>query len=89
MVSIKNLFYLLLLTIYTFKSVNGQDIYTLKECIYRGIEKNISIKNSLIELKLSEADRLSVVGDFLPNIKNINPTVNERIKVTKYALKLR
>ena len=68
MVGIKNLFYLLLLTIYTFKSVNGQDIYTLKECIYRGIEKNISIKNSLIELKLSEADRLSVVGDFLPNI---------------------
>ena len=68
MVSVKNLFYLLLLTIYTFKSVNGQDIYTLKECIYRGIEKNISIKNSLIELKLSEADRLSVVGDFLPNI---------------------
>tara|TARA_B100001939_G_C16938495_1_gene617216 strand:+ start:1107 stop:2426 length:1320 start_codon:yes stop_codon:yes gene_type:complete len=68
MVSVKNLFYLLLLTFYTFKSVNGQDIYTLKECIYRGIEKNISIKNSLIELKLSEADRLSVVGDFLPNI---------------------
>ena len=68
MVGIKNLFYLLFLTIYTFKSVNGQDIYTLKECIYRGIEKNISIKNSLIELKLSEADRLSVVGDFLPNI---------------------
>ena len=68
MVSVKNLFYSLLLTIYTFKSVNGQDIYTLKECIYRGIEKNISIKNSLIELKLSEADRLSVVGDFLPNI---------------------
>ena len=68
MVSIKNLFYLLLLTIYTSKSVNGQDIYTLKECIYRGIEKNISIKNSLIELKLSEADKLSVVGDFLPNI---------------------
>ena len=68
MVSIKNLFYLLLLTIYTFKSVNGQDIYTLKECVYRGIEKNISIKNSLIELKLSEAERLSVIGDFLPNI---------------------
>tara|TARA_B100001093_G_scaffold520499_1_gene616866 strand:+ start:10491 stop:11810 length:1320 start_codon:yes stop_codon:yes gene_type:complete len=68
MVSKKNLFYLLLLTIYSLKSVNGQDNYTLKECIYRGIEKNISIKNSLIELKLSEADRLSVVGDFLPNI---------------------
>ena len=68
MVSKKNLFYLLFLTIYTFKSVDGQDIYTLKECIYRGIEKNISIGNSLIELKLSEADRLSVVGDFLPNI---------------------
>ena len=68
MVSIKNLFYLLLLTIYTFKSVNGQDVYTLRECINRGIEKNISIKNSIIELKLSEADRLSVVGDFLPNI---------------------
>lgn len=68
MVSKNNLFYLLLLTICSLKSVNGQDIYTLKECIYRGIEKNISIKNSLIELKLSEADRLSVVGDFLPNI---------------------
>jgi outer membrane protein len=68
MVSKKNLFYLLLLTIYSLKSVHGQDNYTLKECIYRGIEKNISIKNSLIELKLSEADRLSVVGDFLPNI---------------------
>ena len=43
MVGIKNLFYLLLLTIYTFKSVNGQDIYTLKECIYRGIEKNMDL----------------------------------------------
>tara|TARA_B100000900_G_scaffold283146_1_gene242485 strand:- start:5088 stop:6407 length:1320 start_codon:yes stop_codon:yes gene_type:complete len=68
MVSKKNLFYLLLLTIYTQNCVKGQEIYTLKECVYRGIEKNISIKNSLIELKLSEADRLSVIGDFLPNI---------------------
>lgn len=68
MVSKKNLFYLLLLTIYTLKSVKGQEIYTLKECVYRGIEQNISIKNSLIDLKLSEADRLSVIGDFLPNI---------------------
>jgi len=68
MVIKKNIFYVLFLTIYTLKIVSGQDNYTLKECIYRGIEKNISIKNSLIELKLSEADRLSVVGDFLPNI---------------------
>jgi len=42
--------------------------WTLKECVQHALENNISIKQSELDLKVTEADKLSAVGNFLPSL---------------------
>ena len=61
--------------------------WTLEECVLYALENNISIKQSQLDLKTSDVERLEAVGNFLPAISananysmntgaNINPATN-------------
>ena len=47
--------------------INAQERYTLKECVQRAIEKNISIKNSRLDLLNSSENKKIAIGNFLPS----------------------
>lgn len=47
--------------------LSAQETYTLKDCIERAIEKNISIKNSRLDLLNSSENKKTAVGNFLPS----------------------
>ncbi len=49
----------------------AQEKLSLKECINRAIEKNISIKNSSLDLLNSTENKKTAIGNFLPSL-NIN-----------------
>lgn len=48
-------------------SLKGQEKLSLKDCIERAIEKNISIKNSSLDLLNSTENKKTAIGNFLPN----------------------
>ncbi len=48
-------------------NLSAQETYTLKDCIERAIEKNISIKNSRLDLLNSSENKKTAVGNFLPS----------------------
>ena len=45
----------------------AQETLTLKQCIERAIEKNISIKNSTLDLLNSSENKKLAIGNFVPN----------------------
>ena len=47
--------------------INAQERYTLKECVQRAIEKNISIKNSRLDLLNSSENKKTAIGNFFPS----------------------
>tara|TARA_X000000368_G_scaffold124521_1_gene97662 strand:+ start:1419 stop:2852 length:1434 start_codon:yes stop_codon:yes gene_type:complete len=50
-------------------SINGQEtILTLEECVLLAIEKNISIKQSELELETAEIDKSDAIGNFFPSL---------------------
>lgn len=62
--------------------------WTLEECVLYALENNISIKQSELDLKTSEVEKLESIGNFLPSISansnysvntgaNINPATNQ------------
>ncbi|RDK88143.1 outer membrane protein [Marinirhabdus gelatinilytica] len=50
--------------------------WTLAECVQHALENNISIKQSELDLKLTDAEKLSATGNFLPSI-NAGASVSE------------
>ena len=48
--------------------LNAQKEYTLEECVNLAIEKNISIKQSLIDLENASIEKIDAIGNFLPQI---------------------
>ena len=48
-------------------SLSAQEKWTLKDCVERAIEKNISIKNSRLDLLNSSENKKIAVGNFLPS----------------------
>ena len=48
--------------------INAQESYTLKECVQRAIEKNISIKNSRLDLLNSSENKKTAIGNFFPSV---------------------
>ena len=50
--------------------------WTLKECVQHALENNISVKQSELNLEVTEADRLSAVGNFIPSL-NLSGSVSE------------
>lgn len=62
--------------------------WTLQECVDYALKNNISIKQSELDLKISDVEKLEALGNFLPNVSgsanygintgaNINPTTNQ------------
>jgi outer membrane protein len=42
--------------------------WTLKECVLHALDNNISVKQSELDVKLTDVERMSAVGNFLPSI---------------------
>ena len=61
---------LIFLLFFSISSI-AQEKLSLKECINRAIEKNISIKNSSLDLLNSSENKKTAIGNFLPSL-NIN-----------------
>ena len=57
---------LIFLLFFSFSSF-AQEKLSLKDCIDRAIEKNISIKNSSLDLLNSTENKKTAIGNFLPN----------------------
>ncbi len=62
--------------------------WTLQECVDYALKNNISIKQSELDLKVSDIEKLEALGNFIPNVSgsanygintgaNINPTTNQ------------
>ena len=70
-------------------SLQAQDKkWTLQECVNHALENNISVKQSELELELTEADKLEAIGNFVPSLNanasaskntglSLNPTNNQ------------
>ena len=58
-------------------STQAQDKkWTLKECVQHALENNISIKQSELDLQVTEADKLQATGNFLPSL-NAGGSISE------------
>jgi len=66
----KNKSILIFLLFFSFSSF-AQEKLSLKDCIDRAIEKNISIKNSSLDLLNSTENKKTAIGNFVPSF-NIN-----------------
>jgi outer membrane protein len=49
-------------------SMQGQEAWTLEQCIKRAIEKNISIKQSEVDLAITMQNKKTAIGNFLPSL---------------------
>ena len=49
-------------------SMQGQEVWTLEQCIKRAIEKNISIKQSQADLKSTALGKTTAIANFLPSL---------------------
>ena len=65
-----NISFLIFLLFFSFSSF-AQEKLSLKDCIERAIEKNISIKNSSLDLLNSTENKKTAIGNFVPSF-NIN-----------------
>lgn len=68
-------------------SMQAQKKWTLRDCVTHALEHNISVKQSMLDLEATEADKLSAIGNFIPSINgsatyttntgaSINPVTN-------------
>ncbi len=61
-----------LLTIFLFSvlfaTAQEDDKWTLQECVNYALENNISIKQSELNMEISEIEELDAIGNFLPNV---------------------
>jgi outer membrane protein len=66
----------------------AQKKWTLKECVQYALENNISIKQSELDLKSAEIEKLTAIGSFVPTLRagagvqentglSFNPTTNQ------------
>lgn len=51
-----------------FSAIAQDKAYTLNECIAIALEKNISIKQSELDLEAADIDKLTAIGNFLPSV---------------------
>ena len=62
------IFATLLLSLTTLILSGQTKAYTLEECVLLALDKNISIKQSEIEIESAAIDRADAIGGFLPRI---------------------
>ncbi len=62
--------YLLLIAIVLFPILSSaqQKQWTLEECVEYALKNNIQIKNSALDIRLSEIDKKGAYGNFLPSV---------------------
>ena len=58
--------FLLLILIFC-TNINAQKSWTLKECVERALEKNISIKQTELNFTEAELNKKNAIGNFIPN----------------------
>jgi outer membrane protein len=74
MSSIKIIFFFLLVS---FQLSAQEKKWTLEECVDYAIQNNISVKQSELDLKTSEVEKMEAIGGFLPSLNaNANYSVN-------------
>jgi outer membrane protein len=57
--------------------INAQNKqWTLKECVIHALSNNISIKQSTLDIDLTEIDKSDAIGNFLPTL-NAGPTLSK------------
>ena len=72
-----------------FTTIAQQKKWTIQECVAYALKNNISIKQSELDIKSANIDKLSAIGNFLPNLNssishswsigaNTNPVTNVR-----------
>lgn len=67
----------LIIVLFAWISIQAQDKkWTLTECVQYALENNISIKQSELDLKITDAEKLSATGNFLPSL-NAGASVSE------------
>ena len=49
-------------------NLSAQETWTLEQCIKRAIEKNISIKQTEVDLAITKQNKNTAIGNFLPNL---------------------
>jgi outer membrane protein len=64
----KNKLFIPVLTLLIGSYVSAQKKYTLQECVELAVEKNISIKQSQLDVQNAEITKSDAFGNFLPNI---------------------
>lgn len=63
--------------VFGFSSQAQTKKWTLKECVDYALKNNISIKQSELDLKISDVEKMEAVGNFLPTLSgNANFSVN-------------
>lgn len=63
--------------VFGFSSQAQTKKWTLKECVDYALKNNISIKQSELDLKISDVEKMEAVGNFLPTLNgNANFSVN-------------
>ena len=67
---------LLLLVLVVVTAQAQQKKWTLKECVAHALENNISVKQSLLDLELTDIENLQAIGNFLPSL-NLSAGVSE------------
>jgi outer membrane protein len=59
---------LIVLVLITVTSQAQVKKWTLKECVAHALENNISVKQSLLDLELTDIENLQAVGNFMPQV---------------------
>lgn len=64
----QNLILLISILSCLFQKSEGQEVWSLDECIRQGIERNLGVKNSQLDSRIAREDQLGAIGDFLPQV---------------------
>ena len=59
--------YILNLFLFVFSNYVFSQTLSLQECVELAIEKNISIKQSILDIENADVDKSNAIGNFLPN----------------------
>ena len=87
---------MLAVAVFTSLAIFSQKKWTLKECVDQALERNISVQQSKLNLKLAEKDVAIAKGNFLPNLNgntggNLNfgsgfdPVTNNRVSTSFFG----
>jgi len=60
--------YILTFCLFVFSNNALSQSLTLEECVEMAIEKNISIKQSILDIENAAVDKSNAIGNFLPNV---------------------